>query len=61
MLNLNGKDFSLSHHIQTGSGGHPMSYQVLTGGSLPGACSTHKRDEYAYRISIKNMKERDHL
>jgi hypothetical protein len=30
-----GKDFSLLHNIQTGSGAHKVSYPMSTGGSLP--------------------------
>jgi hypothetical protein len=26
-----GRDFSLSHHVQTGSGAHPDSYALVTG------------------------------
>jgi hypothetical protein len=29
-------NFSLRHHVQTGSGAHPASYLMRTGGSLPG-------------------------
>jgi hypothetical protein len=29
-------NFSLRHHVQTGSGSHPASYPVGTGGSFPG-------------------------
>jgi hypothetical protein len=36
---LQGKEFSLHHVFQTGSGAHPTSYQVDTGGSFPGAWS----------------------
>jgi hypothetical protein len=28
-------NFSLLHHIQTGSGAHPASYPMVTGGFLP--------------------------
>jgi hypothetical protein len=31
-----GRDFSLHHHIQTGSGPHPASHPMDTGGSFPG-------------------------
>jgi hypothetical protein len=30
-------NFSLRHHVQTGSGAHPASYPVGTGGCFPGA------------------------
>jgi hypothetical protein len=30
------QDFSLLHSVQTGSGAHPASYQMGTGGSFPG-------------------------
>jgi hypothetical protein len=29
-------NFSLRHHVQTGSGAHPVSYPMGTGGSFPG-------------------------
>jgi len=29
-------NFSLPHHVQTGSGTHPASYPMGTGGSFPG-------------------------
>jgi len=29
------RTFSLRHRVQTGSGDHPASYQMGTGGSLP--------------------------
>jgi hypothetical protein len=28
-------NFSLRHHVQTGSGAHPASYPMCTGGSFP--------------------------
>jgi hypothetical protein len=28
------RDFSLLHSVQTGSGGHPTSYPIATGGSF---------------------------
>jgi hypothetical protein len=31
-----GGNFSLRHRVQTGSGAHPASYQMGTGGSFPG-------------------------
>jgi hypothetical protein len=31
-----GQEFSLLHVIQTGSGAHPASYPMGTGGSFPG-------------------------
>jgi hypothetical protein len=30
------KDFSLLHNVQTGSGAHPASYPMHTGGDFPG-------------------------
>jgi hypothetical protein len=30
------QDFSLPHSVQTGSGAHPASYSIGTGGSFPG-------------------------
>jgi hypothetical protein len=30
------RDFSLFHNLQTGSGAHPASYPMDTGGSFPG-------------------------
>jgi hypothetical protein len=33
-------NFSLQHHVQTGSGAHPASYPVGTGGSFPGGKAT---------------------
>jgi hypothetical protein len=30
------QDFSLLHSVQTGSGAHPASYPMGTGGSFPG-------------------------
>jgi hypothetical protein len=32
-----GQEFSLLHVVQTGSGVHPTSYTMGTGGSFPGA------------------------
>jgi hypothetical protein len=32
-----GQDVSLIHNLQTGSGAHPASYPVSTGGSFSGA------------------------
>jgi len=29
-------NFSLRHHVQTGSAAHPASYSMVTGGSFPG-------------------------
>jgi len=29
-------NFSLRHRVQTGSGTHPASYSMSTGGSFPG-------------------------
>jgi hypothetical protein len=29
-------NFSLRHRVQTGSGAHPASYSIGTGGSFPG-------------------------
>jgi hypothetical protein len=31
-----GQEFSLLHVVQTGSGVHPTSYPICTGGSFPG-------------------------
>jgi hypothetical protein len=31
-----GQEFSLLHVFQTGSGAHPASYSVSTGGAFPG-------------------------
>jgi hypothetical protein len=31
-----GGNFSLRHHVQTGSGAHPASYPMGTGSSFPG-------------------------
>jgi hypothetical protein len=31
-----GQEFSLLHVVQTGSGVHPTSYSIGTGGSFPG-------------------------
>jgi hypothetical protein len=33
------KDFSLHHSVQAGSGAHPASYQMGTGGKVPRAWS----------------------
>jgi hypothetical protein len=30
------ENFSLRHRVQTGSGTHPTSYEMGTGGSFPG-------------------------
>jgi hypothetical protein len=35
------ENFSLRHRIQTGSGAHPASYPIGTGGSLPGVQLQH--------------------
>jgi len=33
-------NFSLRHHVQTGSGAHPASYPMGTGGCFPGRLAT---------------------
>jgi hypothetical protein len=35
-----GSEFSLIHIVQTGSGAHPASYPMGTGGSFPGGKAT---------------------
>jgi hypothetical protein len=39
-----GADFSSSPCVQTGSGAHPVSYPVGTGGSFPGGKEQPGRD-----------------
>jgi hypothetical protein len=41
---LTGTDFSSSPCIQTGSGAHPASYPMGTGGSFPGGKARLGRD-----------------
>jgi hypothetical protein len=36
-ITVGAKDFSLSLRVQTGSGAHPASYSVATGGKAVGA------------------------
>jgi hypothetical protein len=36
-----GQEFSLLHIVQTGSGVHPTSYRMDTGGSFPGRKADH--------------------
>jgi hypothetical protein len=38
------KDFSSSLYVQTGSGAHPASYTMGTGGSFPGGKARQGRD-----------------
>jgi hypothetical protein len=38
------KDFSCSFRVQTGSGAHPASYTMGTGGPFPGAKARPGRD-----------------
>jgi hypothetical protein len=39
-----GQDFSLHQHVQTGSGAHPASYPMCTGGPFPGGKAWPGRD-----------------
>jgi hypothetical protein len=41
------RDFSLLHNIQTGSGAHPASYTIGTGGSFPGGMRPGRETDHS--------------
>jgi hypothetical protein len=55
-----GADFSSSLCVQTGSGAHPASYPMGTGGSFPGSKARPGRDANhspPFSAEVKNEKE----
>jgi len=41
-------NFSRRRHVQTGSGAHPTTYPVCTGGSFPGGKAAAQRSKNAW-------------
>jgi hypothetical protein len=48
-----GKKFSLLHIVQTGSGVHPTSYKMGTGGSFPGVKRQEREADHSPPTSAK--------
>jgi hypothetical protein len=48
-----GRDFSLLHNVQTGSGAYPASYPVGTGGDFPGVRRPGRETDHSPRSSAE--------
>jgi hypothetical protein len=57
------QDFSLLHIVQIGSGAHPASYPMGTGGSFPGNTAAGRDDGYLPPLSamVKNSRAKSPL
>jgi hypothetical protein len=53
-----GKEFSLFHVVQTGSGVHPTSYSMCTGGSFPGIERPGREADHSFPATAEVKKMR---